>query len=302
MANEILVVGSVAFDSIKTPCASVEQALGGSANYFSISASFFTPINLVGVVGKDFPDSHIDFLRSRKINTDGLEVVDGKTFHWTGEYKDDFNEAITHYTDLNVFADFNPKIPDHYKKSPYVFLGNIVPDLQMSVLDQIEKPKIVALDTMNFWITGAHQSLLNVLKRIDLLIINDGEARLLSEQDNIYKAAEKILSFGPKALIIKRGEYGALAFAEGKLFSTAVYPLAEITDPTGAGDTFAGGVMGYLAQTGSDLTLKALKEAILRGSVMASFNVEEFSFRRLQEIQNSDVEARVQKLREIVSL
>lgn len=290
--SKILAVGSLAFDSISTPAGKAEKVLGGSLNYFSISASFFNPLQLVGVVGEDFPDQHLEFLSSRGIDIGGVSKVKGKTFHWTGEYGKDLNEAITLSTQLNVFEHFNPQLPESYKNAEYVFLGNIAPELQLSVLDQVKKPKLIAMDSMNFWITGRRDSLLKVLPRIDLLTINEGEAKLLAEESNVVVAAEKILTMGPKALVVKRGEYGAFLFFGGQIFSAPAVPIRKVVDPTGAGDTFAGGLVGYLASKGAGLDQSALRQGVLHGSVMASFTVEDFSFHRLQRLEKSEIEER----------
>lgn len=292
----ILAVGSLAFDTIQTPAGKADRALGGSANYFSISASFFTNLQLVGVVGDDFPKEHLSYLNSRSIDTKGVQQVPGKTFHWTGEYGADLNEAVTLSTQLNVFEHFNPEIPAAYKDAEYVFLGNIAPELQMSVLNQVRKPKLIALDSMNFWITGRREELLKVLPRIDLLTINEGEAKMLAQESNVIVAAEKILKMGPKVVVIKRGEYGSFLFAGGEIFSAPAVPIRKVTDPTGAGDTFAGGLMGYLAERDAGLDPKVLRQAVLHGSVMASFTVEEFSFKRLQSLNRSDIENRYGQL------
>ncbi len=290
--SKILAVGSLAFDSISTPAGKAEKVLGGSLNYFSIAASFYNPLQLVGVVGEDFPDQHLEFLASRGIDIGGVAKVKGKTFHWTGEYGKDLNEAITLSTQLNVFEHFNPQLPESYKNAEYVFLGNIAPELQLSVLDQVKNPKLIAMDSMNFWITGRREALLKVLPRIDLLTINEGEAKLLAGETNVVLAAEKILTMGPKALVVKRGEYGAFLFFGGEIFSAPAVPIRRVVDPTGAGDTFAGGLVGYLASKGVGLDQKALREGVLNGSVMASFTVEDFSFQRLQRLEKSEIEAR----------
>ena len=308
----LLVVGSVAFDSVKTPFGEAEEVLGGSATYFSVAASFFTPISLVAVVGEDFPKEEIDFLKSRKIDVTGLERAKGKTFRWKGEYGFQLNEAKTLDTQLNVFQSFWPKLPEKYRGSDIVFLGNIDPDLQREVLQQVEKPKLVALDTMNFWISGKRDSLLKTLKLVDILIINDGEARQLSEEVNLVKVARKILAMGPKILIIKRGEYGALVFNSGdallnsgkrrrvstdlskvspNIFHAPAYPLENVFDPTGAGDSFAGGFMGYLAKT-RKFDEHNIRRAIIMGSVLASFNVEDFSLKRFRRLKYSEIVAR----------
>lgn len=294
--KSILAVGSLAFDSISTPAGKAEKVLGGSLNYFSISSSFFTGLNLVGVVGEDFPKAHLDFLKSRGIDILGVQVMPGKTFHWTGEYGKDLNEAITLSTQLNVFEHFNPQLPEAYRDAEYVFLGNIAPELQMCVLEQVRKPKLIALDSMNFWITGRKAELLKVLPRIDLLTINEGEAKMLAEESNVVLAAEKILKMGPKAIVIKRGEYGAFLFAGGEIFSAPAVPIRKVIDPTGAGDTFAGGMIGYLASKGAGLDLPELRRAVLTGSVMASFTVEDFSFHRLQRLDRGEIDQRMQQL------
>ncbi len=287
----ILVVGSVAFDSVETPFGREENILGGSATYFSTSASFFADVNLVAVVGEDFPREHIDFLESRNIDLSGLARMSGKTFHWKGRYGYDLNEAQTLETNLNVFADFKPKIPAQYTNAEYLFLANIDPELQMEVLSQVARPRIVACDTMNFWISSKPDSLKKVLERVDIFIINEGEARQLSGEANLVKAAKEILSMGVRTLIIKRGEYGVLMFNGASIFAAPAYPLEEVFDPTGAGDTFAGGFMGYLANTG-DTSEAGIRQAIIFGSVMASFNVEDFSLNRMRRLEYREIEER----------
>jgi sugar/nucleoside kinase (ribokinase family) len=287
----ILVVGSVALDSVETPFGKEDNILGGSATYFSTSASFFTDVNLVAVVGDDFPQEHIDFLRSRDIDLRGLARVSGKTFRWKGKYGYDLNEAQTLETNLNVFADFKPRIPEEYVATDYLFLANIDPELQMEVLNQVATPRIIACDTMNFWISSKPEALKKVLERVDILIINEGEARQLSGESNLVKAARKVLSLGAKTLIIKRGEYGVLMFNGSSIFAVPAYPLEEVFDPTGAGDTFAGGFMGYLANTG-DTSEDGIRQAIIFGSVMASFNVEDFSLNRLKRLDYREIEER----------
>lgn len=295
----ILAVGSVAFDSIRTPAGKAEKILGGSANYFSIAASFFTSLNLVGIVGRDFPKDHFEVLKKRGVNIDGLEVADGETFHWVGEYDTNLNEAKTLSTCLNVFEHFNPKLPNHYLNSRYLFLANIDPDLQRSVYGQVKNPAFVAADSMNFWITGKRESLLKTLELVDLLTINEGEAYLLSKESNILDAAKTIRRMGPKALVIKRGEYGALLFSEHGIFSAPGLPLATVKDPTGAGDTFAGGMIGYLAQhdAGRDVFKDdtILRRAIIFGCVLASFTVEDFGFTNLLRITPKQAEQRYQE-------
>lgn len=302
MTKKILTVGSIAFDTIQTPAGKIDKALGGSANYFSISASNFAPVQVVGVVGEDFPKSHLDYLRDRNIDIDGIQVMKGKTFHWQGEYKNDMNEAITHLTDLNVFEHFDPRLPEKYLDAEYVFLGNIAPELQMHVLDQVRRPKLVALDSMNFWITGARDKLLSVLKKIDLLIINDGECRLLGDSHNLVVAMERVAAMGPKALVVKRGEYGSLVMIEGEFFAAPALPLKRIVDPTGAGDTFAGGLMGYLAKVDAGLDKQSLKKGVLHGTVMASFTVEDFSFQRLRSVTSQDISDRYRALTQLITI
>jgi sugar/nucleoside kinase (ribokinase family) len=292
----ILVVGSVAFDSIETPFGKVDNVLGGSAVYFSTSASFFADVNLVAVVGEDFPQEHIDFLSSRNIDLSGLSRDSGKTFHWEGKYGYDLNEAQTLATHLNVFEKFKPRIPSSYAGSDYLFLANIDPDLQMEVLSQVDNPRIVASDTMNFWISSKPESLRKVVKNVDILIVNDAEARQFSQEPNLVKAARKLLDIGVKTLIVKRGEYGVLMFTRSSIFAAPAYPLEEVFDPTGAGDTFAGGFMGYLANTG-DTSDEGIRRAIIFGSVMASFTVEDFSLNRLKKLSYNEIEERYRGLK-----
>lgn len=294
----ILVVGSVAFDSVETPFGKVDEVLGGSATYFSTSASYFTNVKLVAVVGEDFPDAHITGLKGRGIDIEGLKKVPGKTFRWKGRYDFDLNQAHTLETHLNVFSSFNPEIPDSYKDSPFVFLANIDPELQMKVLEQVNKPKFVACDTMNFWIGGKPDALRKLLKHVDLFVINEGEAREFAGEASLIKAARKILDGGPKILIVKRGEYGALMFNGGSVFSAPAYPLEDIFDPTGAGDTFAGGLMGYLANTG-DVSEANIRRAIIFGSVMASFNVEAFSLQRLNTLDLTEIKNRYSEFKRL---
>ena len=292
----ILVIGSVALDSITTPFGQVEDILGGSASYFSTSASFFTDVNLLAVIGDDFPQEHVDFLHARKINLDGLMRVPGKTFRWRGRYEYDLNEAHTLDTQLNVFETFKPQLPEAYRQAEYVFLANIDPDIQREALSQVSSPKLVACDTMNFWIDGKRDALLRTLGLVDILMINEAEVRQLAEEPNLVKAAAIIRSFGPKTLVIKRGEYGVLMFGEGSVFSAPAYPLEEVFDPTGAGDTFAGGFFGYLAAT-RNLTEANLRKAIIFGTVMASFTVEKFSLDRLKEIDYQEISDRFKKMK-----
>lgn len=287
----MLVVGSVAYDSVKTPFGKADDALGGSAVFFSAAASYFAPVNLVGVVGEDFNKEHLNFLKQRNVDLKGLEVQKGKTFRWGGEYGYDLNTRTTHFTHLNVFENFQPVIPDEYKGSKYVFLANIGPELQMDVLNQIRAPKLVALDTMNFWIEGSLSALRKTLGKVDVLIINDSEARQLADEANLVKASRKIHDLGPKIIIIKKGEHGALMITQETFFWAPAYPLEFIYDPTGAGDTFAGGFMGYLAKCG-EISIGNLRRAVIFGSAMASFCVEKFSVERLKNLTIEEIRLR----------
>ncbi|BCA54401.1 putative Carbohydrate/purine kinase, PfkB family [Nitrospira sp. KM1] len=294
----LLVVGSVALDTVKTPFGEVEEVLGGSATYFSTSASYFTQVNLIAVVGEDFPSQHLAFLEGRKINLTGLERRPGATFRWKGEYTHQLNEAHTLDTKLNVFETFRPKIPDAYRNPDVLFLGNIDPELQLDVLQKLPRPPLVACDTMNFWINGKQEALWKVLEKVDILIINDGEARALGGESNLVKVAQKVLSRGPKHLIIKRGEYGVLMFNEKQIFGAPAFPLEDVRDPTGAGDTFAGGFLGYLAATGNR-TVEGFKQAIIFGSVMASFTVEAFSLDRLRTLDYKEIQDRFRAFKQL---
>ncbi|PTL36883.1 sugar kinase [Candidatus Methylomirabilis limnetica] len=287
----ILVVGSVALDSVQTPFGNAKEALGGSATYFSVAASFFTDVRVVAVVGEDFPEEHLAFLKSRSIDLEGLVRVPGRTFRWAGEYGFDLNEAKTLETQLNVFAAFQPEIPKAYKESELVFLANIDPDLQRQVLGQVSLPRLVAADTMNYWINGKPEALRETLKLVDILLINDAETRQLAGEPNLVLAAQKILSWGPTSLVIKRGEYGALMIRKGGWFAAPALPLDSVFDPTGAGDCFAGGFIGYLANT-MNFEEQNIRKAIVMGSVMASFNVEAFSLDRLRRLTYPEIEAR----------
>jgi len=288
---EILVVGSVAFDSVETPFGRGNDILGGSATYFSTSASFFTGVQLVAVVGEDFPAEHRDFLASRNIDLSGLQVVPGRTFRWKGRYGYDLNEAQTLETELNVFEGFQPNLPSNFRDAEVVFLANIDPELQLEVVRQVRRPRIIACDTMNFWIAGKREALVRTLGEVDILIINEGETRQLANEPNLVKAARSILALGPKTLVVKRGEYGVLVFGEHNVFSIPAYPLEEVFDPTGAGDTFAGGFVGYLAATGN-FSEAAIRKATVFGSVMASFTVEDFSLDRLRRLAWPEIEER----------
>lgn len=296
----IVVVGTVAFDTVETPFGRGENVLGGSATYFSTSASFFSDVSLVAVVGEDFPEEHIRFLHSRNIDTDGLQRIPGRTFHWTGRYGYDLNEAQTLDTQLNVLTRFRPELPDSYRDAEYLFLANIDPDLQMEVLDQVRRPKLVACDTMNFWISSKPEALRRVLRRVDIVVINEGEARQLTGEANLIRAARQILELGCRRLVIKRGEYGVLMCTPESVFAAPAWPLEEVFDPTGAGDTFAGGFMGYLANTG-DLSEAGIRQAIVFGSVMASFNVEDFSLDRMRRLEYREIEARYRSFKALTS-
>jgi sugar/nucleoside kinase (ribokinase family) len=296
--SSILVVGTVAFDTVETPHARAEEVLGGSAAYFAVAASYFVPVRLVAVVGEDFPSREKDFLASRDIDLAGLEARQGKTFRWTGKYHEDMNIRDTLDLQLNVFADFSPVLPERYHDTPYVFLANINPGLQGGVLDQLTAPRLIACDTMNHWIEGSRPELEELLRRVEVLVINDEEARLLSGERNIVRAARKILTMGPHTLLIKRGEYGVLQFSAESIFAVPAYPLEEVFDPTGAGDSFAGGFLGYLAHCG-DLSQASLRKAIVYGSVVASFVVEDFSLGRLRTLRREEIDHRY---RQFVSL
>jgi len=292
----LLVIGSVAFDSVETPFGQVEEVLGGSGTYFSVSASYFTDVRLVAVVGSDFPAEHLAMLSSRNIDLAGLTTAAGRTFRWKGKYGFDLNEAQTLDTQLNVFETFRPELPPQYRDSQFVFLANIDPELQAEVLRQVQQPRLIASDTMNFWISGKRSALLETLKGVDVLVINEGEARQLAQEANLVKAARAILTMGPKTLVVKRGEYGVLMFSSHSTFAAPAYPLEEVFDPTGAGDTFAGGLMGYLASTGN-CSEENVRRAIVYGSVMASFTVEKFSLDRLRELSHDEIIERFKRFR-----
>jgi len=287
----ILVVGSVAYDTVETPFGRAEKVLGGSASFFSVAASFFAPVNLVAVVGDDFSEKAMSAFQGRPVDLEGLERTAGKTFHWQGKYSYDLSSRETVCTDLNVFEFFKPRIPDRYRRSEHVFLGNIDPVLQRQVLDQVERPQLVACDTMNFWISGKPEELRRTLAAVDILLINDAEARQLSGEWNIVKAARAIRALGPRTLVIKKGEHGVLMFSEEGSFAAPAYPLEEVFDPTGAGDTFAGGFLGYLAGS-PKIDEAALRRAVIMGSTLASFCVEAFSLDRLLTLTRPEIDAR----------
>lgn len=293
----ILVVGSVAFDAIKTPFGAVDRCLGGSATYFSVAASFFAPVDLVGVVGDDFTKKDMEIFEGRKINLEGLQRVAGsKTFFWSGEYGYDLNVAKTRDTQLNVFADFKPQLNDRQRSTDVLFLANIQPELQLDVLRQVKRPRLVALDTMNLWIATAKESLTRVFGEVDMVVINEAEVRQYTEQASLIRGARQILSLGPRAIVIKRGEYGVLMATKDAVFAAPAYPLENVFDPTGAGDTFAGGFLGYLSSR-RELSDRESRRAIIFGSVLASFTVEKFSLDRLREITLRDIHERYQDFR-----
>jgi len=288
----LLVVGSVAFDGVESPYGKVDRTLGGAATYFSVAASFFTPVHLVGIVGDDFTDLDAKIFRERKIDCEGLERAVGKSFFWAGKYSENLNERVTLTTELNVFADFKPKLPERYRASKYVFLANIAPDLQRDVLQQVKKrPKIAALDTMNYWIERSNEDLRETLRHVDILMINDAETRQLSSEHNLLRAAKHIFKMGPSTLVVKRGEYGAMMVDKRGVFCVPAFPLEEPHDPTGAGDSFAGGFMGYLAAAGGKSDA-SLRRAMVYGSVMGSFTVEKFGLDRLKTLKLKEIHAR----------
>jgi len=300
---KLLTVGTVAFDDIETPFGRAEKAIGGAATYISLAASYFAEqVRIVSVVGDDFPEGVLQDLKSRNIDLSGLEIKKGeKSFFWAGRYHNDMNSRDTLDTQLNVLADFNPILPDAYKNSAFLMLGNLTPDIQLSVIEQMdEKPKLIALDTMNFWMDIAMESLKRVLKKIDMLIINDEEARQLAGTYSLVTAASIIHQMGPKFVVIKKGEHGALLFEGENIFYAPALPLAEVFDPTGAGDTFAGGLMGYLAMTG-EVSFDNIKRAIIYGSAMASFCVEKFSTERLLDLSKAEIDERIQKFVKLVN-
>jgi sugar/nucleoside kinase (ribokinase family) len=297
----VLVVGSIALDDIETPFGKREGILGGSASYFSIAASIFTGVKIVAVVGEDFPEAHLKMFKSYNIDLQGVNKAPGKTFRWRGRYGYDLNEPITLGTYLNVFETFDPVIPDDYSQEDYVFLANIDPELQLNVLDQVAAPKVVALDTMNYWIENKPLELKKVLERANVLIVNDSETRELAKEPRITRAARIVMDMGPEVLIVKRGEYGALLFSKDGIFWAPSYPLEEVVDPTGAGDSFAGGFMGYIA--GNNIRDSAgFKRAVVHGSVIASFTVEDFSVDRLTLLKQAEIETRYQAFLKLSNL
>ncbi len=297
----VLVVGTVTLDTIETPNKRVEDVLGGSGTYAAVAASFFVnPVRLIGVVGADFPQAYTDFLQTRGVDLEGItRVENGKTFRWGGKYADDFNVRDTLFTELNVIEDFHPVLPAAYKDIPYLFLANDPPELQLSIIEQVKKTKLVVSDTMDFWINEERDALQKTIERVDILILNDSEAKLLTGETNLMKAARTILRYGPKRVIIKKGEHGAISITESSYFSAPAYPMTQVTDPTGAGDSFAGGLMGYLASVG-DLSEGSIRKAMMYGTVVASFNIEDFSINRQKSVQFQDIKARYNELQDTV--
>jgi cytidine kinase len=298
---QLVVVGSIGIDTIETPATRRASILGGSASYACAAASFFTSVGMVGVVGTDFPKPYVDVYKHFKISLDGLETVPGETFRWSGVYEANMDNRRTISTELNVFASFMPKVPASYRNCPYLFLANIQPSLQLHVLDQIEKPHFTILDTMDLWINTARESLLEVVKRVDMLTVNESEARHLSGQHTLLRSAHALLSLGPKYVLIKKGEHGSILFSETGIFLMPAFPLEDVQDPTGAGDTFAGGLMGALAAAGKT-DEGSIRKAMIYGSIVASFGVEAFSLDRLQTITMGDIEARAGLLREMMRM
>jgi sugar/nucleoside kinase (ribokinase family) len=292
----VLIVGSIGLDTVETPFGKKHDILGGSAVHAAASSSFYAETAIMGVAGSDFPAEHLEFLKSRNVDISGIKILPGETFRWSGYYEFDMNQAHTRETKLNVYTLFDSKIPEHLKKSQYIFLANLDPELQLEVLDQLEDPKIVAMDTMDYWINSKREALHKVIKRVDFVLMNDGEVRQFMETPNIPTAASRLLKLGAKAVIVKKGEHGALLFTRGTHFSAPSYPQDMLRDPTGAGDSFAGGLIGYLAKTG-DLSEGNIRRAIVVGSVMASFNVEDFSLDRMKRLKNKEIMERFEEFR-----
>ena len=297
----LLVVGSIALDSVETPSDRRDDVLGGSAVYFSYAASYFMPVRLVGVVGEDWPAAHTELLATRRIDTSGLEVVPGaKTFRWRGKYLPNMNDRETLEVHLNVFGDFNPKLPEAFRSSRFVFLANGSPVLQMRVLEQVPDVELVVADTMDLWINIQHDELLALLKRLDGIVLNDSEAKLLTDEENLVRAGHKVRDLGPRFVVIKKGEHGAMFFSRDETYVMPAYPTPQVIDPTGAGDSFAGGMMGYLAECGS-FDPRSLKKALAYGTVVASFNVEDFSLQRLRQIDRPQVDERLEEYRRMLA-
>jgi len=296
----VLVVGSVALDSVETPFGKADDVLGGSATFFSASASHLTKVSVVGVIGSDYPIEKLEPLKKRGVDFSGLEKANGSSFRWRGRYRHDLNSAETLETHLGVFSHFSPKIPEKLRSSPYLFLGNIDPRLQLDVLNQVAKPKLIACDTMNFWIQSRRLELLELLGHVDIVTLNDSEARQLTERANLVQAAQWIMARGPRHVIIKKGEHGAFMFTEKSIFFAPAFPLENVFDPTGAGDAFAGGFIGYLAKTG-DLSDANMRRAVIYGSVMGSFAVEKFSIERLMTVSQGEIDQRMREMRRLVA-
>ncbi|MXV78008.1 sugar kinase [Candidatus Poribacteria bacterium] len=295
----ITVVGTVTLDTVETPQKRVEDVLGGSGVYAAIAASFFgIPVRLLGIVGDDFPQEYIDVMQSSGIDLEGLtQVENAKSFRWGGRYSEDFNVRDTLFTELNVIADFHPVLPDAYKETPFLFLANDPPQLQLSIIEESSNPKLVVCDTMDFWINEEREALEKTIEQVDILILNDSEARLLTGESNLIQAAREILCYGPERVIIKKGEHGAISITESSYFSAPAYPLTKVIDPTGAGDSFAGGFMGYLASA-DDVSEHSIRKAMIYGTVIASFNIEDFSVNRQQTVQFEEIKVRYQELQE----
>ncbi len=295
----LLVVGTVALDSVETPFGKVVEALGGTASYFSFAARHYADVKIVAVVGEDFPQEHLDLFKSQQVDVTGLQILPGKTFRWSGYYDYDLNTAHTLETQLNVLPLFHPKLPEDYRESEIVFLANIDPDLQREVLGQVSSPRLTVLDSMNYWIERKKESLTRVMSMVDIVLLNEAEVRQYAESYNLLTAARRVLSLGPKALVIKKGEYGALMVSsEGEIFITPAYPLESVRDPTGAGDSFAGGFLGYLASSG-EFGPAGIRKAMVHGSVIASFAVEDFSVNRLLNVTRQEIDARYQEFRQL---
>lgn len=299
--NKVLIVGSIALDSLKTPYGERDNVLGGSLSYASVASRMFSPVNIVGIVGDDFPQEHLDFFKERNINTDGLKISNEGTFRWKGYYEGDMSQAVTVDTQLNAFANFNPVLTPEYAESDYVFLGNIHPALQLNILNQIDGAKFTMMDTMNLWINETRETLLKVINRVDLVLLNEGEARMLCNTSNLVEAAQRVLTMGPKYVIIKKGEHGALMFSKkGDIFASPAYPLNEVKDPTGAGDTFAGGLIGCLAKLG-DINSENIRQSIVAGTVLASFTTQDFSLDKLKTVTEVDMLKRFDEMQNLTS-
>ncbi len=296
----LVVVGSMALDTVRTPFGEAREVLGGAATYFALAASNYTRVQVVAVVGEDFPEEHLDLLRQRNIDVSGVQRRPGRTFRWTGEYDYDLNTAHTLDTQLGVFADFHPRLPDHYRDAEFVFLANIDPRLQLEVLRQMRAPRLRALDSMNFWIDSRRAELTEAIANVDIVLLNEGEVRQYAATYNLYVAARRMLELGPTALVVKKGEHGAVLVSNGGVFVAPAFPLESVLDPTGAGDSFAGGFLGYLAGVG-DVSLASIKRAMIHGSAVASFAVEEFSVSRLVRLRPEELQERYDQFRDLTS-